>query len=251
MPRQHDDADLKITVVYDNTLYAPELTAGWGFSALIEYRDHTILFDTGGDGPALLSNMAALGINPLDIESVVLSHNHWDHTGGLNTLLATGVHPNIYLLPSFPASFKGPLSRATTVIETTPGQTIVEGIFTTGEMSGDTPEQAIAIEVDQGLVILTGCAHPGIVAMIERVKALSDLPVYLVIGGFHLKDMAPAEVAAIIHDFRRLEVERVGACHCTGEQAIAAFAEEYGDDFVPIGTGRIIEIPSPIETPKG
>jgi 7,8-dihydropterin-6-yl-methyl-4-(beta-D-ribofuranosyl)aminobenzene 5'-phosphate synthase len=227
------------------------LTAGWGFSAIIEYEGHTLLFDTGADGQALLDNMAALHINPLDIESVVLSHNHSDHTGGLKTLLATGAQPNVYLLPSFPPAFKQLISQMTTVIETTPDQTIFEGIVTTGEMGEKIPEQAIAIEVEQGLVILTGCAHPGIVAMIEHIKAISDRPVYLVLGGFHLKDTAPAEIAAIVQAFRRLGVERVGPCHCTGEQAIAAFAEEYGEDFVPIGTGYIIEIESAVESPSG
>jgi 7,8-dihydropterin-6-yl-methyl-4-(beta-D-ribofuranosyl)aminobenzene 5'-phosphate synthase len=251
MPSRNAGPDLKITIVYDNTLYEPELTAGWGFSALIEYKGHTLLFDTGADGQALLNNMAALHINPLEIETVVLSHNHSDHTGGLNALLSTGVQPKVYLLPSFPASFKQPISQVTTVIETTPDQVITEGIFTTGEMGGSTPEQAIAIEIDQGVVILTGCAHPGIIAVIEHVKETSGKPVHLVLGGFHLKDAAPTEIAAIVQAFRRLGVEHVGPCHCTGEQAMAAFAEEYGDDFVQVGTGKIIEIESPVESPSG
>jgi 7,8-dihydropterin-6-yl-methyl-4-(beta-D-ribofuranosyl)aminobenzene 5'-phosphate synthase len=248
---QDAGTSLKITIVYDNTLYEPELTAGWGFSALIEYKGHTLLFDTGADGQALLNNMAALHINPLEIETVVLSHNHSDHTGGLNALLSTGVQPKVYLLPSFPASFKQPISQVTTVIETTPDQVITEGIFTTGEMGGSTPEQAIAIEIDQGVVILTGCAHPGIIAVIEHVKETSGKPVHLVLGGFHLKDAAPTEIAAIVQAFRRLGVEHVGPCHCTGEQAMAAFAEEYGDDFVQVGTGKIIEISAPVESPSG
>jgi 7,8-dihydropterin-6-yl-methyl-4-(beta-D-ribofuranosyl)aminobenzene 5'-phosphate synthase len=253
VPMQHQDShtELKITIVYDNTLHTPGLTAGWGFSALIEYGGHALLFDTGADGQALLNNMAALHINPLEIESVVLSHNHSDHTGGLNALLATGVQPNVYLLPSFPPEFKQPISQMTTVIETASDQAILEGIFTTGEMGGDIPEQAIAIEVDQGLVMLTGCAHPGIVPMIEHVKETTGRPVYLVLGGFHLKDKTLTEITAIVQAFRRLGVEHVGPCHCTGEQAITAFAEEYGDDFVQIGTGKIIEIESPVESPSG
>jgi 7,8-dihydropterin-6-yl-methyl-4-(beta-D-ribofuranosyl)aminobenzene 5'-phosphate synthase len=239
---QTTGTSLKITIVYDNTLYEPELTAGWGFSALIEYEGHTLLFDTGADGQALLNNMAALHINPRDIEAVVLSHNHNDHTGGLNALLSTGVQPTVYLLPSFPSSLKQPVSQVTTVIETTPDQVITEGIVTTGEMDGSTPEQAIAIEIEQGIVILTGCAHPGIVDMIEHIKEASGKPIYLVVGGFHLKDKTHSEIAAIVRAFRRLGVERVGPCHCTGEQAIRAFADEYGEDFIPIGTGKIIAI---------
>jgi 7,8-dihydropterin-6-yl-methyl-4-(beta-D-ribofuranosyl)aminobenzene 5'-phosphate synthase len=248
---QTTGTSLKITIVYDNTLYEPELTAGWGFSALIEYEGHTLLFDTGADGQALLNNMAALHINPRDIEAVVLSHNHNDHTGGLNALLSTGVQPTVYLLPSFPSSLKQPVSQVTTVIETTPDQVITEGIVTTGEMDGSTPEQAIAIEIEQGVVILTGCAHPGIVAMIEHIKETSGKPIYLVVGGFHLKDKTHSEIAAIVQAFRRLGVERVGPCHCTGEQAIRAFAEEYGEDFVQIGTGKTIAIEPPAEPASG
>lgn len=251
MSDQDAGTNLKITIVYENTLFEPELTAGWGFSALIEYEGHMLLFDTGADGQALLNNMAALHINPLDIETVVLSHNHWDHTGGLNALLATSVDPNVYLLPSFPASFKQSLSKTTTVIEVAPDQSVIEGIFTTGEMGESILEQAITIEIEQGVVILTGCAHPGIIAIIEHIKATSGKPVHLVLGGFHLKDMTHAEITAIVQEFRRLGVEHVGPCHCTGDQAMTAFAEEYGENFVRVGTGKIIEIEAPVEAPSG
>jgi len=113
------------------------------------------------------------------------------------------------------------------------------------------PEQAIASEIDPGVVILTGCAHPGIVAMIEHVKASSGQPVHLVLGGFHLKDKSQSEIDAIVQDFRRLGVEKVGPCHCTGEQAVAAFAQEYGDNFIQVGTGKVIEIEAPVELRSG
>jgi len=244
-------ADLTITIVYENSLYEPGLTAGWGFAALIEYQGHTLLFDTGADGEALVANMAALNIDPLAIESVVLSHIHHDHTGGLDALLATPARPEVIVLPSFPEAFKRQLARSATVIEAAPDQIVTDGIFTTGEMNGSTPEQAIAIEIEQGMVIVTGCAHPGIVAVIERVKETSDKPIHLVLGGFHLKDKTRAEIASIIQAFRRLGVERVGPCHCTGEQAITAFAEAYGDDFVSIGTGTILEFQSSADSAAG
>ncbi len=233
---------LTITILYENTLSEPDLTAGWGFAALIEYGEHILLFDTGADGQALLGNMAALGIDPLDIEAIVLSHGHRDHTGGLSALLATGVQPEVYLLPSFPSSVKQRIAHTATVIETVPNQLIIEGIFTTGEMGGETPEQAIAIATDRGLVVLTGCAHPGIVAVVERIKETSVQPVYLVLGGFHLGDTSLAEIASIVQEFHRLGVGRVGPCHCTGEQAITAFVDAYGDNYVQIGTGTIIII---------
>lgn len=249
MPMSTEDAttDLKITIVYENTLAEPRLTAGWGFSALIEYEGHTLLFDTGADGAALLNNMAALDIDPLEIDTVVLSHNHSDHTGGLAALLAAGVQAEVYVLPSFPVSLKQQVAQRTQVIEAKPDQIIYEGLFTTGEMDGSTPEQALAIEISRGIVIITGCAHPGIIAIVEHIKETSGKPVYLVLGGFHLKDKTRTEIATIVQAFRRLGVQRVGPCHCTGNQAIAAFAQEYGDDFVRIGTGTVIEIERLVE----
>lgn len=242
MPEQTTDSSLKITIVYENTLDNPDLIAGWGFAALIEYGGHILLFDTGADGEALLRNMAALAIDPLTIETVILSHNHWDHTGGLEALLSTGVRPTVVVLPSFPAAVKQQISRVTTVVEAQPDQIIVDGIFTTGEMAGITPEQSLAIEVSQGVVVMTGCAHPGTVEIVERVVETTGEPIQLVLGGFHLKDHSAAQIAGIVAEFRRLGVEQAGPCHCTGERAIAAFAEEYGSDFVQIGTGSILEI---------
>jgi predicted metal-dependent RNase len=104
---------ITITIVYDNYQEDQRLSTGWGFSALIESQDYTLLFDTGANGLILLQNMRILGIDPLKIDSVVLSHAHDDHTGGLLTLLNTGVKPTVYLLPSFPASIKHQIEQYT------------------------------------------------------------------------------------------------------------------------------------------
>jgi len=228
--------------LYDNNAYDERLRTAWGFAALVTYQHHQLLFDTGGDGPTLLENMRSLGIEPTSVESVVLSHIHRDHTGGLDALLMAGVHPVVYLLPSFPADFKRQVGQTTRVVEVRPGQTLSEDIFTTGEMGGRIPEQALVIRTDRGLVVMTGCAHPGIVQMIARAKELFGGPVYLVIGGFHLRDKSKPEIAAIIEDFRQMGVRRVAPCHCTGDRAIAMFASEYGDDFVSAGVGRTIAV---------
>ena len=78
---------MKLTIVYDNNAFDPRLKTAWGFSALVEYDGHTLLFDTGGDAPTLLENMDILEIDPAQIEKVVISHDHGDHTGGLEGLL--------------------------------------------------------------------------------------------------------------------------------------------------------------------
>lgn len=240
--REQLDA-VRITVVYDNYSVEPALGTGWGYAAIVEFHDHTVLFDTGADGPTLMGNLRDLGFDPQRIEAVVLSHAHGDHTLGLDSLLATGARPPVYVLPSFPAEFKEHVAETVEVIDVEPGQAIVEGIFTTGEIAGPVNEQGMVIESGSGLVVITGCAHPGIVEIVTEAKRLADADVHLVTGGFHLVRTPVERVGAIIAEFRRLGVEKAAPSHCTGDAAIAMFRDEYGDDFIASGVGRVFEIP--------
>lgn len=233
---------IKITILYDNMKYDPALTTAWGYSALIETQDETTLFDTGGDGPTLLKNMQILGIDPTKIERVVLSHNHSDHTGGVMALLELGIRPTIFLLPSFPADFKHRLSQYTTIVEVASGQKITTDLLTTGEMPRNVPEQALVIKMESGVVVITGCAHPGIVEIVEQVKEEFDNPVLLLMGGFHLRSTSKSDIEHILRDFRRLGVEQVAPSHCTGETAIAMFEREYGENFIQAGAGKVIQL---------
>ena len=236
---------LKITIAYDNNSFDARLKKAWGFSALVEYHGKTLLFDTGGDGRILLENMRLLVIDPACIQSIVLSHAHGDHTGGLSALLAGGNQPSVYLLPSFADTYKHQLGLVTQVIEVTSGQAIADDIWTTGEISGNIPEQALVIRTGKGLVVITGCSHPGIVRIIERAMELIGDSVYLVLGGLHLGNESENVLFAILTDFRRLGVKKVAPCHCTGERAIAMFAAEYGQviiQFVQAGVGTVITL---------
>jgi 7,8-dihydropterin-6-yl-methyl-4-(beta-D-ribofuranosyl)aminobenzene 5'-phosphate synthase len=235
---------LTITIVYDNHATDKRLGTAWGFSALIEASNHILLFDTGGDGQLLMQNMQLLGINPAKIDSVVLSHAHEDHTGGLMALLEAGAKPQVYLLPSFPVSFKHQVEQYTNFIEVLPGQQLAKGIWTTGEISEIIPEQALVIQSTQGLVVITGCAHPGIISILEKVYDLFHCSVHLVLGGFHLGEKSEAEINSIITNFRHLGVGKVAPCHCTGEYAIQKFKEEYGDDLIQAGVGTILHLES-------
>lgn len=233
---------LLITIVYDNFSVDDQLTSAWGFSALVEYRQHTLLFDTGGDGTVLMENLRLLGIDPRRIEAVVLSHPHSDHTGGLNSLLDYGVRPVVYIPSSFPESFIKQVSDQTEVIEVSPGQMITEGVFTTGAMGQDIVEQALVIQAEEGLVIITGCAHPGIVSIVEKVQYLFSEPIDLVMGGFHLRGASQEDIDFIVSEFQRLKVGRVAPSHCTGEKAIASFVSQYGDNCLQAGVGKVIRI---------
>jgi 7,8-dihydropterin-6-yl-methyl-4-(beta-D-ribofuranosyl)aminobenzene 5'-phosphate synthase len=228
--------------VYDNNELRSELRTAWGFAALIEFKGQRLLFDTGGDSPTLMDNMAEMGIDPTRIDQIVLSHAHGDHTGGLQGLLETETKPTVYLLPSFPARFKLGTAQYATVIEVNPGQRILEGIYSTGEMGSSIPEQALVIHSAKGLVVVTGCAHPGVVEMVEQAISLFDLPVYLVVGGFHLGDKSTVALRDIVQSFRTLGVEKVAPCHCSGETARSMFETEFGDDYIQAGVGTVIII---------
>jgi 7,8-dihydropterin-6-yl-methyl-4-(beta-D-ribofuranosyl)aminobenzene 5'-phosphate synthase len=231
-----------ITILYNNVGHDPSLETAWGFSALVERNGETLLFDTGGDGAILMRNMSALGIDPGQIQSVVLSHIHGDHTEGLNAILNKGLQPTIYIPPSFPTNYKDSLKQIVPIIEVEPGQTIMEGILTTGEMGTSIPEQALIIRTTKGMVIITGCAHPGIVNLVDRAIQLVGDPVYLVMGGFHLGSASNTQITSILEQFRRLGVQKVAPSHCTGDVAIRMFREEYGDDFIESGVGCVIVI---------
>ncbi len=243
MPTQAPlDDPLTITIVYNNIRDDSRLTADQGFGAYIEYHDRVVLFDTGMDGQILLQNMQALDINPANVQAVVLSHPHGDHIGGLADFLEVSSQPPVYLLATFDDSFIERIQQTTEVIEAEPGQEIAPDILTSGEISGDIPEQVLVIRTRKGLVVITGCAHPGIVRIVERVIELTGEPVYMVMGGFHLGEASEDEIDAIIEDLRRLDVRVVAPSHCTGELATHMFAEEYGEDFILTGVGSVITI---------
>ena len=232
---------LTITVVYDNHSFDHRLKTAWGFSALVEYMDQTLLFDTGQDSRTLLSNLNILGIDPGRIEKVILSHNHLDHTGGLRGLLKVN-QPKVYLTNAFSSRFKRRIARKTEIVQVSPGQLISNDLFTTGEMSNRIEEQSLIIKTNRGLIILTGCAHPGIVNILERAKELIDAPIYLAMGGFHLKGKNMAEMTSILAEFDRLGVEKVAPSHCTGDQSIARFADKYRENYIKSGVGKILHI---------
>jgi 7,8-dihydropterin-6-yl-methyl-4-(beta-D-ribofuranosyl)aminobenzene 5'-phosphate synthase len=235
--------DIMLTVVYDNNRYEPQLRTDWGFSCLIRRGDVVILFDTGGSGDILLSNMSQLGLDAMEIDHVVLSHVHGDHTGGLDALLATGVQPVTWVPRSFPVTFKDRVRSMTEIREVTGPVTIADGIHSTGELGSSIMEQSLVVESDRGLVLITGCAHPGIVETAARVKELHPGPLYLILGGFHLGGKSQGELQQVAGQLRELGVQKLAPCHCTGTEATRLLAEEWGADFVTCGVGRVIQIP--------
>jgi 7,8-dihydropterin-6-yl-methyl-4-(beta-D-ribofuranosyl)aminobenzene 5'-phosphate synthase len=187
--------------------------------------------------------MSELDLDPLTVDHVFLSHIHGDHTGGLAALLATGVRPVVWVPRSFPLTFKERVRSWTELREVSGPAEVIPGAHSTGELGSDIIEQSLVLETSAGLVVVTGCAHPGIANILTRVKGLHPQEVSLVLGGFHLGGKSPTELEDIIAQMRALGIQRVAPCHCTGDEAIRLLAEAWGDGFVPVGVGTSITLP--------
>jgi 7,8-dihydropterin-6-yl-methyl-4-(beta-D-ribofuranosyl)aminobenzene 5'-phosphate synthase len=117
---------------------------------------------------------------------------------------------------------------------------IADHIRTTGELGTSIVEQALIIETQRGLIVLTGCAHPGIVEIVRAAQAFGAVD--LVMGGFHLADYSTAKVEDVIAELNRSGVQRAAPSHCTGDRAIEQFRAAFGIDFIAIGAGAILHV---------
>jgi 7,8-dihydropterin-6-yl-methyl-4-(beta-D-ribofuranosyl)aminobenzene 5'-phosphate synthase len=234
---------LTITVLYDNVAHDPHLQTDWGFACLVEGLEQPLLFDTGGKGHILLQNMRALGLDPHAVRTVVLSHFHDDHTGGLAAFLAENPDVTVYLPQSFPVKLKDTVRQAgATLMEVSGPATIAARVHTTGELGTELREQALALETPRGLVVITGCAHPGIATLVRQAQTTVGGDVVLALGGFHLRDANTTQIATVIADLQALGVHRIAPSHCTGDAARRAFAAAFGADYLESGVGRVVVI---------
>jgi len=242
---------IAVTILYDNYAFAEGLETDWGFSCIVRGTQKTVLLDTGAKRDIFLRNIEKLNVDPNDVESVVISHNHGDHTGGLTAFLEKQSDVSIYLPISFPQAFVQQVrGTGAEVISVDEPVEICRDVYLTGEMGDRIKEQALILDTDRGLVVITGCSHPGIVNILKRAREALDRDIYLVFGGFHLLRKSDDQVREIVGQFRDLGVQKVGATHCTGDKAIAIFREAYGVDFVEMGVGKVIEVPARIPAPR-
>ncbi|MDY6862589.1 MAG: MBL fold metallo-hydrolase [Thermodesulfobacteriota bacterium] len=235
---------ITIFVLYDNKLYDNRLKTAWGFSCLLRLGKKAVLFDTGGDSYILLSNMERLGLNPKEIEVVVLSHIHGDHVGGLAGFLNENSNVTVHLPMSFPQRFKKEIeSFKVEIKEVNKSEKIFDSVYILGEFGEVIKEQSLILKTANGLLVVTGCAHPGLVNVVRKARELTaDEKVYLIAGGFHLVGTSPSKIKSIIDDFLRLGVKRIAPCHCTGEKAMALFKKYYGNNYIECGAGTKILI---------
>jgi 7,8-dihydropterin-6-yl-methyl-4-(beta-D-ribofuranosyl)aminobenzene 5'-phosphate synthase len=237
-------------VAFDNVRLAPNLSTGWGFACLVRIGQRAVLFDTGGNGDLLLNNLRQLGVHPRHIDTVMISHLHADHMGGLEHFLRANPAAIVYT----PASIALPLRRmvaghGTRIKAIARPQHLFSGIHSTGEFGEGVGEQALIAESPEGPILITGCAHAGIDILAEAATHQLGRPLHLLMGGYHLRQKQEMEVLGIIARLKVLGVRHVAPSHCTGELATALLREAWGDRFLASGCGADFSFRLPDERP--
>jgi len=230
-----------MTVVYDNNPYSQDLKEDWGFACVIETPHKTILFDTGADGTILLDNMSKKGINTSKIDVVVISHDHYDHTGGLQAFLNENSDVTVLLPASFPESFKDNVrDKGARLLEVKEAQKICDGVFTSGEIDAAIKEQCLIVETKDCFVVVTGCAHPGIVKMVKKSRDVVGDNRFFVLGGFHLFKDSKTSITKVIDQLEGMGVVGWGPCHCSGDAIREYLKHRYPQGYVEVGVGKVI-----------
>ena len=243
-----DKNTIKILMLYNNVGRSTNLASKWGVSIWIEDADTAVLFDTGGDPSTLWDNMANSGIDIKKLSKIIISHNHWDHINGLPIVLEKTNYRTNVLVPNSDLKFieiKNPAGRLAGIEN--PVQ-INDFLWSTGQLKGSTwygtiHEQSLAIIQNDSIYLLTGCAHPGIVQIVERTKTNHPhKKIELIIGGFHLMRQSNQKVKEISSRLKSLQVKKIAPSHCTGDHAIKIFKEEWQNHFIDFNIGNTTNI---------
>lgn len=236
-----------VTTLVDNQVARKDLASVWGLSLYVELRypgrGEVILFDTGGSPQVFRHNLQALGLDFSLLRGIVISHWHHDHYGAVGTAIQLAGRGDI------PVYVPHASAREQREIEAAGGQPLVvkarqllaPGVATTGKQGTSIREQALVIDVaGHGLVVLTGCAHPGVLNILKAARRVfRQRPLYGLIGGFHITSRGVGE--ALARELAALNLRLVSPCHCTGAEAKEALRQVLGDEvYHENGAGTVI-----------
>ena len=268
----------KVTILYDAFGESKELTKDWGFSALVEHDGKRILFDTGNDAAIFEHNVKALGVDLTKLDFVVISHRHADHATGLKYVLKVNPNVTVYVAADgangfggapIPAAFlradeslppkmryfggtdpghftSGKLYDTGNFVLVDKSTEVSPGVFlvrTVSQKKGtlELPELTLAIKRPNGLLLVDGCSHAGIEAILEAANTI-DPRTEIVFGGMHLVTTPVEEIDALVESLKtKWHVQRIAPGHCTGEPAFARFKKAYGENYLYAGLGTKIE----------
>jgi 7,8-dihydropterin-6-yl-methyl-4-(beta-D-ribofuranosyl)aminobenzene 5'-phosphate synthase len=217
----------RLTVIYDNKA-SYGFTGSWGFAVLVETNSETLLFDTGWDGTLLLKHMRRLNIDPKNIQKLVLSHHHWDHIGGLPDILQANPGLTVYVPASFSKNLKTEIEKRAALVVVKESVEISNGVRSTGELGDKIKEQALILDTGNGCYVLTGCAHPGLTAILDT--ALFYGKVKGIFGGLHDSE-----------EFERLKgMEIIAIGHCTAHRD--KIKEIFPSEFIEIEVGLRLDL---------
>ncbi len=219
-----------LAIAYDS-VGLPGFETGWGFSAQLSSDNFKLLFDCGWDGHLLKRNLGRFGTLFSELDMVILSHSHWDHISGLTEILSEPPplgELEVVVPAGFSQKLKDEISKRAVLREITRPEEIAPGIFSTGPLGTDIKEQSLVAGLGGTNVVITGCAHPGLRAVIERATQVAR-PDWLV-GGFH--DAPVRDIPA--------DIGRVIPSHCTS--AKGAILKAFGERASEGAAGRVFEV---------
>jgi 7,8-dihydropterin-6-yl-methyl-4-(beta-D-ribofuranosyl)aminobenzene 5'-phosphate synthase len=229
---------MKISIVFDNYLANEKLESFWGFSAVI--NDY-LLFDTGSNGRALLRNMNKMGINIAWLKYMFISHPHWDHIGGIDSVVDENRDLSLFLPNSISKLYIRDLRKLSKELKVIENPTKLFGRFYSTGVMMPVGEQSLIIDEGDFGVVITGCAHPGIVNIVKKSREILQKDIIYVIGGFHLMYEKDEVILEVVNSLKNLGVEYITPTHCSGNRAIEIFQNEFNQNYIPGGVGRIIE----------
>ncbi len=233
-----DKKTVKIVMLYNNVEDSRDFLCEWGLSIWVEDHETAVMFDTGQTPSMLWNNMTKLNIDLGKLSKVLISHNHVDHKGGLGMVLDKAAQsPEVFAPQDDLGAFQKKHANARITGVDQPVQ-ITEKIWSTGSLGGFLKEQAMILTRDDAMIVMTGCAHPGIVEIVEKAKAIHPgKELSLVMGGFHFNQFSDDVVLDISNRLKKLGVKRISPSHCTGTKAISVFEKEWKENFFGFGAG--------------
>jgi len=269
----------RVTILYDAFSDSKDLTKDWGFSALVEHDGKRILFDTGNNEAIFEHNAKALGIDLTNLDFVVISHRHTDHSTGLKYVLKInptvtvyapkegfgqfgGSLPSTFLRPApelsakmryFDGNYPGKLSTGKlyqgnnfqlvdALTEIAPGIFLISTVSKTpGTL--ELRELSLAIKQPEGLMLVVGCSHPGIEEILQGATAI-DSRLHILFGGLHLVTTPEDQIDLLVANLKnKWKLEKIAPGHCTGEPAFLRLQKAYGENYYYAGAGSRLDVP--------